>query len=220
MKASDVILSVAQTMNDVAYKRFTLEAHYEFLTEGLLQCVFIQPRANATIIPFKLAAGNTLQNLPDDAVALIDIVRNLGADGLTAGDPILVADRQSLDGSDPHWHSSAGQGSIVNYVYDDRSPNTFYVYPFVPSGQTSYVEMIYAPIPTTVSALTQDLDIQSQYRVALVNYQLHKCFGLNVSSDSDAQKSQQYLGVFYSMLGERDKAQALLSPNNPNNVVG
>ena len=220
MKASDVILSVAKTMNDLTYRRFTLDAHYAFLTEGLLQCVFIQPRANAKVVKFKLTSGNTFQNLPDDAVALIDIVRNLGADGQTPGAPIIIADRQALDGSDPKWHSTPGDGEVTNFVYDDRSPNTFYVYPYVPNGSTAYVEMIYAPVPTTIVSMDQDLDIQELYRVVLVEYQLSKCFGLDVSSDSDAQKAQQHLGLFYSMLGERDKAQALLSPNNPNNVTG
>lgn len=220
MKASEIIGVAAEQLNDTAYARWTQAQHFSYLTEGLRLLVSIQPRALSVTTSMKLAAG-TKQELPASGVALIDIVRNLGATGNTPGYAVTVADRQTLDAADPGWHTAPGGTVVDNYTYDDRSPTVFYVNPPVSSMSDVYVEIVYAEAPAVVSSLTQDLAVMDVYQAPLVEYQLYRCYSLNSEASSeDRQAAQTHLGVFYAMLGEKEKAAMLLSPNNPNNVVG
>ena len=220
MLASEVLTEVSKQLNDVANVRWPVADLFTYLTEALRQLVTIQPRANPTVISVQLTPSNTLQSLPDNASSLIDITRNMGSDGNTPGQVITVADRQALDGANANWHSAAGSAIIDNYTYDDRSPLNFYVTPPPTNTQPVWVEMVYAIQPVAVTALTQDLDVLDVYMGPLVEYMLYRCLTVNAKGDTDRQASQTHLGYFYMMLDAKDKAAALLTPNNPNNVMG
>ena len=220
MLASDIITVAAKQLNDLAYTRWTLADHYAYLTEGLRQCVLIQPRANAVTASVQLTAATTRQAIPDAACALIDIVRNMGVAGTTPGYAITVADRQTLDTANAGWHDADGSTVIDNYTYDDRSPTIFYVTPPVHATTKVYVEICYAKSPTAVTALADALEILDIYQGPLLEYQLYRCLNVNHASEADRQTAQTHLGYFYAMLGEKEKAAMMLSPNNPQNVVG
>jgi len=220
MIASDIIIAAAKQLNDVGYVRWSLADHYTYLTEALRQCVIIQPRANAVTESLQLTASSTRQALPADACALIDIVRNMGANGTTPGYAITVADRQTLDTANASWHSAAGSTVIDNYTYDDRSPTIFYVTPPVHASTKVYVEICYSKTPGAVSALTDDLEIMDVYQGPVLEYHMYRCLNVNHASEADRQAAQTHLGYFYAMLGEKEKAAMMLSPNNPQNVVG
>lgn len=220
MKASDVINTVARQLNDAAFTRWTQADHFSYLTEGLRQCVVVQPRSYPVTDVVELAAGKTKQEIPVDGSSLIDVVRNMGADGLTPGYAVTVADRQALDASDPGWHFAAGSTSVNNYTYDDRNPLTFYVSPPTHATTKVFVEIVYAGLPEAVETMNDLLPVQDLYMGALIEYQLYRCFSVNSKSAEDRQNAQTHLGVFYAMLGEKEKAAMLISPNNPQNVVG
>lgn len=63
-------------------------------------------------------------------VQLLDMPRNRGADGVTAGRVITVADRQRLDSFYPDWHASTGP-TVQHYTYNPQQPRDAYVYPGV-----------------------------------------------------------------------------------------
>jgi len=54
---------------------------------------------------------------------LNDIVRNMGADGLTPGRTISVIARDMMDSSNPNWHSAATKNRVDEYTFDIRTPN-------------------------------------------------------------------------------------------------
>lgn len=220
MNASDIIATAAKQLNDLLYTRWTLADHYAYLTEGLRQCVLIQPRANTVTASVQLTASTTRQALPAAACALIDIVRNMGSTGTAPGYAITIADRQTLDTANAGWHSATGATSIDNYTYDDRSPTVFYVTPPVHASTKVYVEICYSKSPAAVSALADVLEILDIYQGPLLEYQMYRCLNVNHASEADRQAAQTHLGYFYAMLGEKEKAAMMLSPNNPQNVVG
>ena len=220
MKASTIINEVARQVNDAAFARWTLNDQFVYLTEASRQLVLIQPRANPSVVSVKLTPSNTLQSLPDDASSLIDITRNMGSNGTTPGRVITISDRQALDGLNANWHNATGSTTIDNYTYDDRSPLTFYVSPPPASAPDIYVEMVYAIQPVDVTALDQDLDVLDIYQAPLVEYMLYRCFSVNAKSDTDRAVAKEHLSYFYMMLDAKDKATMLMTPNNPQNVMG
>ena len=220
MKASTIVTEIGRQLNDLTQTRWPIDDLLGYLTEASRQLVMIQPRANPAVISVKLAASDTLQNLPDDASSLIDITRNMGADGKTPGQVITVADRQALDGLNANWHSATGSAVIDNYTYDDRSPLTFYVSPPPAATPAVYVEMVYAIQPKDVTSVGDDLDILDVYQGAIVEYMLYRCLTVNAKSEPDRQAAKEHLSYFYMMLDAKDKATMLMTPNNPNNVMG
>jgi hypothetical protein len=220
VKASTIITEIGRQLNDAAQTRWPLADLYVYLTEASRQLVLIQPRANPAVKSVQLTPLNTLQNLPDDSSSLIDITRNMGADGSTPGQVITVADRQALDGLNANWHSAAGSTVIDNYTYDDRSPLTFYVTPPPVASPQVWVEMVYAIQPADVISMDQDLDVLDVYQGPLIEYMIYRCLTVNAKSDQDRQAAKDHLGFFYMMLDAKDKATMLMTPNNPNNVMG
>lgn len=176
-----------------------------------------KPGALAQRVVFPLAAG-TYQALPANGSMLLDVVRNIGADGVAPGLPIRRTDRQLLDDSDPTWHTGKQKGSIKHFTYDDRTPKVFYVYP--PAIAGTKVELLQAALPAPVAEndLTGIFDIGAEYMEAVVNYVCYRAFSKD-SEFAQAAIASGFYQAFEAALGEKSAADIGASPNQPGNSV-
>lgn len=145
---ASAIISEASTsfLHDEDNDRWTQDEQLQNINDGQRMIVFLKPDANVfnTGIPLK---SGTKQSIPDGSaefkndagetlaagMSLLDVVRNMGSDGLTPGDAISIVDRHLLDTGNPSWHSDTGANAVSNYVFSEQDPKTFYCTPPQPS---------------------------------------------------------------------------------------
>ncbi|WP_426106369.1 DUF6682 family protein [Massilia sp. TSP1-1-2] len=157
---------------------------------------------------------------------LNDVVRNMGADGLTAGRAVRTVQREMLDAQDPDWHTRAGSGKVDQFVYDPRAPKVFYVTPAVGATPT-WVEISYIADPLDIpntgipgaelykwnGASVAVLSVDDKFIDDLVNYVLARAY----MKDADFAVSQPNVIAYTSMFLSSINAQAqAITGNNPN----
>lgn len=124
-----------------------------YINDSLSDIVTDCPMANPVTAAFATAA-TTLQTLDASAVALIDVRRNLGADGETVGKVITKVPEDALDAGRPTWPTDVcGDAGVpttpTHYISSIKSPRRFYLWPTPPDPW--YVETIAATVPADVT---------------------------------------------------------------------
>lgn len=213
IKAQGVVDDVRKTLNDKqTTKRWSDSDLVVYLNEGMRTIALLRPDATAKTSAVALAAG-TKQTLPNDGLRLLDVTRNMGADGNTPGAPINRADPNVLALFKPDWHTQAAGAVVNSFVYDDRNPKVYYIEP--PITGSVYAEIVYSSAPTEVTTADLDvnLSIDDVYEAPLKDYMLSRAFGVEISSISSQNLSIRYMQDFASKLGLKWKIDMMVSPN-------
>lgn len=205
----------AALVHDVSKVRWTDTNWLRWLNDGQREAVLAKPEINTTNISVQLTAGMSKQTLPSDAVALIDVVRDMGADGSTPGKAVRIVSKEAMDQAIPDWHTSIGNGYVTNYVYDPRDPKTYYVYPN--PGSPRYVELRYAQLPADLTSLSDSINIDDVYANALLNYMLFRAYSMDSVYADHINESQAYYQLFLSAIGVTTSNELR---DNPNRTTG
>ena len=104
LTAQSIINKAVIQLNDISSVRWTRAELLSWLNDGQRQIVVAQPAAANYVTSVKLTAG-TQQAIPADGWMLLDVYRNMGADGVTPGRAIRIISKEMLDGFNPDWHS-------------------------------------------------------------------------------------------------------------------
>lgn len=199
-------------MDEGATKRWSDNDLTLFYNSAVLQLALVRPDSTAKTAAVLLAA-NTKQSLPSDGLRLIDITRNMGADGLTPGATIIKAERAQLDAYNRNWHTDTAAAAVKNFTYDERNPKQFYVTP--KNDGTGYVEIVYSAAPARVATAdiaTTDIAVDDVYYGALKDWMLREAYQIEVSIVSEA-RARAYERAFYQSLGLKYQTDRAASPN-------
>ena len=225
------------------FNRFPESTLVQYLNDGQLAIATYLPTAASRIDVVKLKPG-TRQSIeaiipadckPGDGAPLttnllgkqlLDVIRNMGTDGLTPGRAIRPFDREKLDTQRRTWHSSTGS-QIDGFTFDPRTPRYFYVVPGVATGQQVWVEIAHTAQPITIpaggvpgselykfdgaSAVT--LSLSDENIDDLVNYVVARVHLKNAQINGDGSKAATFVGLFVNSLNSRVTA---LTGHNPN----
>jgi hypothetical protein len=176
----------------------------DFLNAGLRQLALVRPDAFSVTESVKLEAG-VRQRIPDpamhecqsEATVLLDLVRNMGGDGVSPGWPIVRSTRDALSALD--W-SKTGR-VVYNFFYDSTAdPDVFYVFPGVAAGRTVWAEAVFGTAPGTVSVSTDEVPVSDSFAGPLENWVLYEIFSGD-SSTSNQAKAQFHFRAFFDALG-------------------
>ena len=215
---SDIVADAAKVLNDLGYDRWSQADLVGYLNNGLLQIALVRPDAFSKTESVLLAEG-TRQTIPTTGLRLLDVVRNMGANGSTPGYPITKTDRDSLDLFNRLWHKQTGKAAVKNYFHDERTPKDFYVAPPVQAAAEGavYAEIIYAKIPTPVDPadLITPIAVDDVYRGPLKDWILRDAFAVEIASQASQTLSARYEQSFYNGLGIKTKSDIGFSPNAP-----
>lgn len=212
---SDIAARVAYLLIDPSHIRWQMEELVAWINESAGAILTRRPAAFARRNVVSLSEG-TLQNIPENGSILIDIVRNIGQDGVTPGKVIRRIDRQAIDDSDLDWHTASKKTAVAQYTYDDRMPRIFYVYPPVVAG--TKVELMDSALPSLVSGIEDQFDINAEYMEAVVNYVCYRCNTKDSEFASPALAISFYQ-AFETALGIKNQTQVAASPNQVGNSV-
>jgi hypothetical protein len=193
-----------------------------YMNAGLLWIAEARPDAMSTYNHnFALSVG-TRQTLPAGGYKLFEVLGN------AAGGAVRLVDRKMLDAVLPAWRSGAGSTTIKNYVYDEREPETFEVYPPAAIGAALRIRFAQHATPITVpspSAVPSDVSgnvpLDDQNITALREYVLFRC----KAKDADfapgvVDAAQTHLSLAVQSLGVELAATGSTSPRSTDAAAG
>ena len=207
--ALDLIKRAGQIAQDESYVRWTEPEWLRWINDAAAAAIIIRPAARAVTNVLSLVQG-TLQTLPANSVQLLDVTRNMAADGVTPGRIVRRVDRQLLDDQNPDWHSTTPAGKIKHYTFEERAPKQFYCYP--PAIAGTKVEALFSQLPPTVTQDTDTLDMGPEYMNALVNYMLYRA----MSKDAEYANGQVAAAFYQAFVEAINGGAAQTTANSPN----
>lgn len=209
--AQEIVDRAGVLIQDATNVRWPESELLDWLNDGQREIVLVRPEAHSTNTAVQLAEG-TKQSIPADGISLLDIVRNMGTDGVTPGNAVRIIDREVLDAQRPDWHTEAAAASVKHYMYDGRNPKNFYVYPPQPAVSQGYVELVYASSPTDC-ALVDAIKVDDVYANALLDYILYRAYSKDAEYAANAPRAVGHYQAFMQSLGVKIDSIRHQDPN-------
>jgi len=211
--AQDLINDIAVDLSDTNFVTWSAAELLTYLNAGTLRVCVNRPDASSSVENLKLVPG-TKQNIPSTSRRLLSINRNMGADGVTPGKIITTTDQRSMDLYNPNWHKDTAKTAIDHFMYDEETPDTFFVTPPVHAITSVYVEAKLANNPTKiVDAATENVQIDDVYRPALEHWMLYKAYEKETDSAQSISDSRFNYQAFHDLLGIKVKVDVAYSPS-------
>lgn len=228
------------------FQRFAERDMVQALNDGIVATASYVPLAGARVDAIKLAAGSRqviesipqANVLPGDGItltqplrvfALMSLTRNMGADGLTPGPAITLADRDLLDAFDPNWMTTPG-AEVEHYVYDPMTPGVFWTVPALAAPRWVEARLHACPplVPNnaTVDAdgkhmagaygnaqsSTQTITISDQWATDLMNYVLARMW-MRDGKFREPVKAQAAVQLYVNSINKQAEAITGVNPN-------
>ena len=174
------------------------------LNQALAILTLVRPDATAKVYEFTCVAG-TRQNLPADGLRLLKVVRNITAGG-AIGRAVRLVNISDLDSIAPNWHAETPKDTVKEYMFDERSPKWFYVYP--PAQASVKLEIEYSAQPTKITDLSQPLPVDMVYMQPLQEFILYKL----LSGEGGQGQGMQHYNTGMSLLGAKPAVDRFVAP--------
>ena len=193
---ADVLRRFQTVMMDAKSVRWSESEAFDWMNDGASEIVLRRPASRAVTEQVQLVAG-TYQIASDNSAQVLDVVRNIGANGMP-GRPVRIADRQQIDDAEPNWHSLR-PAPTRHYMIDERSPTTFYVYP--PAVDGAIVEMLVSKTPPKVESVNDRIDMRPEFINAILNWMMYRAHSKD-SEYSQGNMAALHYQAFTAAIGE------------------
>lgn len=211
--ASAIIDRAENILQDTSNLRWQATEMLASLNDGQREIVLLKPDANVTTAAVVCVAGSK-QTIPTAGIALIDVTRNMGANGTTAGNAVVRTTKDVLDRHDPTWHTITASAAAEAWWMDDRNPTVFWVYPKQPTSAFGYLELVYSALPTDIASVSTAISLHDIYAGVLLDYLLYRCAQKSVAYAPEwAQRAATYQAAFMNALGIKEQVESVNSPN-------
>lgn len=171
---------------------------------SIADIVWLDPLASVFNVDFTLAK-QSLQVLPADAVAIVDVRMDLGTDGVPTGIVTNVT-KDHLDASQPGWVAdvvgrNGAPTGITHFVNDDRDPRRFYVWP-IPDVDSWQVQLVYSQVPDDVT-LADDYPLPAMYLGASKLYVMARALARRSEKEAgiDMKLIEYFTAEYKAMMG-------------------
>ena len=213
MLCSDILRSVSAKLQDedAEARRWPWESAaggyslMDALNAAVREIVAQRPDATAQTEPMRLEPGMR-QRIPRtdihqtgrNAVSLINVIQNLGADGQTPGRPIFRAELDALRTA-AAW-GKAGE-RVENWAYSPLdSREVFWVYPGVEPGKDVWIEAAYAAEPARAATPSDAFPLPESFANAASLWILFDVLAGD-HSEANFAKAQAFYQAFAQSLG-------------------
>tara|TARA_B100001287_G_scaffold157843_1_gene132658 strand:+ start:135 stop:821 length:687 start_codon:yes stop_codon:yes gene_type:complete len=181
LQAQHILSRVRNILQDNTGVRWTDGEMFDYLSDAQRDIANLRPDATATHANVQLATG-TEQTIPADGLRLINVNRNMSGTAVdaTGARAVSKVNLDVINSEEPSWHDPTVTGraahgtTIKHYMFDQRDPRKFYVYPGVAGN--AYVEVIYSKNPTSISANTDLIQVDDIFANALMNFILYRAY--------------------------------------------
>lgn len=207
--ASEIIQRVSETLIDTSNERWSVNELLRYVSDAQKELALLKPTVYTQIVSHRLVEG-TKQTLPNNGTNLLDVKCNKGTSGTDTGLGIREIDRSVLESWFPNWRTETPNTVALYYIYDDRTPTEFEVYPPQPSV-TGYVEIAYCAEPPALSSTSDELVVAEIYDTVIINLTLAASLSKSTSAISHNQ-ALTYQSLAYQLITGRKPAKSELNP--------
>jgi hypothetical protein len=211
LTAANVITRAQDLIQDTTGVRWPEAELLRYLNDGRREVCIARPDLYSVSSVQSLAAG-TKQAIPADGSRFLDAIRNISVDN-APGRAVRIVEREVLDAQLPDWHSST-TGATKHFMFDERTPRVFYVYPPAAAGQK--LEIAYAQNPVEITNTSTELTNEDVYAGALVDYVCYRAFSKDAEYAGNAQRAGLHYAQFTSLLMGGGALNTYVSPNTSN----
>lgn len=197
MLVSTLINRVRYVLQDVnQFQRWSDQVLLDCFNEAQFAMVQNRPDTMSEIVPyFCLPRGKQdLTGAIDNVYRLLDVF-----DNEVSGRTITKTQRDTLDNHDPNW--SVGNGTpavnVEQYVYDEKSPSVFYVYPVPAVGHQINLLVSKRPVTVLLEDIgNTDIEVDEIYVNSLMNFMLFRAYMTDAETEGNMTQAQMYLKMF------------------------
>jgi len=208
IKAQDCMDKAEIILQDTSNGRFGETELLGWFNDGERAVVGLKPDAYVKEEAVTLIAGIN-QSIPTTGMALIGLSHNMGVGGETQGDIIRLISRAHLDAQQPSWPTDTGSATVLFYMFDDRKPRIFQVYPKQPAVSMGSAWMTYTDTPADI-AKTDVILLADIYAIPIQHYIVAMALAKDPAYSGVAA---HHMGIFNSALGVKEKAEMQADPN-------
>ena len=204
LTAAAIVVDGCSTLLDTSLVAWPLAERIGYLNEAIRATVFVKPDAYPVRGVVTPVAG-TVQTIPADGVALIDITHNSGT-----GRVITQVDADLLKEADRFWPRGTQQDEAEHFAVDVRDARRYMLFP--PNDGSGSLYMVYGAVPAPLTTSTDALPLPDSYQPALLAYVLSRAYAKN-SKRQDLVKAQAYRSEWGALLGLKSQAQVAVAPH-------
>lgn len=215
LTAANIITRASDIIQDQTKVRWPEDELLRYLNDGRREIAIIRPDLYATTEVVTLASG-TKQDVPASGSRFLDAVRNMSgsAPNYTPGRAVRIVEREILDAQRPDWHTETATATVKHFMFDERNPKVFYVYP--PALSTAKLEIVYSETPDEITDVNTELSNEDIYAGALVDYVVYRAFSKDSEYAGNTQRAILHYQQFGNTLGVGRKLNFTTSPNTAN----
>ena len=207
--AGELAAKAAKTLFDETGDRWSEAELIGYLTEAQQLVCLLKPTAYTLNVSVQLVAG-TLQTIPASGVLLVDLAYNRGANGSVPGRGITQVARKMLESYKPTWRTDPAAGEVKHFVFDERDPTHFEVYPAQPSP-AHYVQLSHAAVPPALVNGASVIQLSAIYELPLIYLALSRAYSKS-SASQDVARGMTYLDIAQRLITGRKVSAAELHP--------
>lgn len=209
--AQKIVDQAETVLQDTTNVRWPAEELLDWLNLGQRAIVQYAPDANAVTENVKLAPG-TKQEIPASGIRLIDVIRNVAvANHDQTVRAIRQTDRRFLDAQRPDWHAEDPDPVVKHFMFDERTPRVFWVYPPQPAA-SRYVELSYSASPADVS-LSNPISLDDVYAGALLDYILYRAYSKDADYAANASRMDYHRKAFLFGIKGKEAGDQVSEPS-------
>lgn len=209
MELGEIIRRAGLILQDEEHVRWEVPELVMWINDGAREIVSRKRSARAVTVALALEGG-AYQVLPQRTVQLLDVIRNLGMDGGSPGRAIRRVDRQLMDDQVPNWHAMKPSASIKHFMFDERAPTVFHVYP--PAVADTQIECLISQLPPFVTEVSDVIDLSSEYMNLILAYVVYRALSKD-SEFSNGTVAALHYQAFLEGVSDSYEKVTLNSPN-------
>lgn len=211
MLVSELLFRVKRILLDEELLRWVEQELLDWYNDAIRQVVMLRPDAASGTYTFACQA-TTRQTLDAGDYRLLDITHN------TNGRVIHRIARTALDLNIPNWHGADAVATEIEYfVYDEKFPHIFFVYPKPVNGVQ--IEIVSSRLPAPATETNVDIALHNIYFNALADYILHRAF-MKDSSAGSVSKSEYHHNLFLNAIVSKNQSDGDVTPGIAFNARG
>jgi hypothetical protein len=162
-----------------------------------------------------VASTAMIGQLTPTPAKLIEITRNMAGD-LSA---ITKVERKMMDAGERGWYNAVAAINPKHFMFDERDPLAFYVYP--PALTTAKVEVMYSAYPTDItepgvgtiwSDVVGNMSLPDIYADDILNIVLAYAYSKDSEYAGNDNRAQSYRNLVTASLGAEVAATVAVAP--------
>lgn len=199
-----IVTQVQRRIVDEEEIRWTIQDLIDYFNSAVKAVMVVRPDAYVKTEEFACTQG-TKQTLPEGINLLFNVLRNVNGPAIRGPHDMLM-----LDNYYPDWRNGTAQSNAETYMYEERNPSVFYLYPAV--TEQHKIEIVASFIPDPISKTDYDGNQVSPlgplYDNALIEYMIYLAFSQDNEFAANSNKANLALAAFNTMLGNKNQSDA------------